>query len=244
VKRRIPYLLAPLAIGLFVLLVVRLHVPARVAALSQRALRATMGREAVPPKVDYLSATELAMLNEINQARTNPQQYAAVLEQVRQTAVDKQIKIGQKTITLQEGVGALDEAIKFLRAAQPLPALNAAKGLSLGARDHVKDLGLSGNTGHKGSDGSLPEQRVGRYGEWQTAIGENIAYNSGDAREAVVGMIIDDGVPSRGHRKNIFSSEFRVAGVAVGPPSSYGLMCVVTYAGGYADKGVATASMR
>ncbi|HYY41513.1 MAG TPA: CAP domain-containing protein [Pyrinomonadaceae bacterium] len=243
-KRRIPYLLAPLAVVLLVLIVVRLHLPARVVGLSQRALRASIGREPVPPKVDYLSAAELAMLNEINRARANPQQYAALVEQLKQTATGKQIKVGPKTITLQEGTGVLDEAISFLRAAQPLPPLSAAKGMSLGARDHARDLGLSGNTGHKGSDGSLPEQRVGRYGEWQTTIGENIAYNSGDAREAVVGMIIDDGIPSRGHRKNIFSSDFRVAGVAIGPPSSYGLMCVITYAGGYADKGATTASLR
>lgn len=243
-KRKIPYLLALPIIVLLALVALRTHLPARLAALTGRALRATIRREATPMKVDYLSPVEREVLDEMNRARANPQQYATLLEQLQQTLKGNQIKVGQKMFTLQEGAGVLDEAIRFLQAARPLPPLSPAKGLCFGARDHVKDLGLSGNTGHKGTDGSLPEQRVGRYGNWQTTIGENIAYNSGDAREAVIGMIIDDGVPSRGHRKNIFNPDFQVAGVAVGQPSSYGQMCVITYAGSYADKMEATAYMR
>ncbi len=243
-KRKIPYLLALPIIVLLALVALRTHLPARLAAVTGRALRATVSREKMPAKVDYLSAAEREVLDEMNRARANPQQYATFIVQLKQTAKGNQIKVGQKLLTLQEGAGVLDEAIKFLQVERPLPPLSPAKGMCAGARDHVKDLGMSGNTGHKGTDGSLPEQRVGRYGNWQTSIGENIAYNSGDAREAVIGMIIDDGVPARGHRKNIFNPDFQVAGVAVGQPSSYGQMCVVTYAGGYADKTEATAYMR
>lgn len=243
-KRRIPYLFALSVIMLLALVAFRTHLPARLAALTGRAMRATVRRETTPMKTDYLSPVEREVLDEMNRARANPQQYATLVEQLKQTMKGNQIKVGPKLITLQEGAGVLDEAIKFLQAARPLPPLSPAKGMCAGARDHVKDLGLSGNSGHKGTDGSLPEQRISRYGNWQTSVGENIAYNSGDAREAVIGMLIDDGVPSRGHRKNIFNPDFQVAGVAIGQPSSYGQMCVVTYAGGYADKTEATAYMR
>lgn len=243
-KRKITYLLALPIVLLLALVAWRTHLPARLVALTGRAMRATVRREAVPAQVDYLSQSERAMLDEMNRARANPAQYAAQIEQLKQTLKGNQIKVGSRMITLQEGAGVLDEAIKFLQAARPLPPLSPAKGMCAGARDHVKDLGLSGNSGHKGTDGSLPEQRISRYGNWQTSVGENIAYNSGDAREAVIGMLIDDGVPTRGHRKNIFNADFQVAGVAIGQPSSYGQMCVVTYAGGYSDKTEATAYMR
>ncbi|HEX8070575.1 MAG TPA: CAP domain-containing protein [Pyrinomonadaceae bacterium] len=246
-KQKSPFLLVPvvlLSLAIVVVVALRADLPTRLAALTERGLRMVTGREAAAPKVEFLAPAERALLDEVNYARAHPQEYAAFVEQLKQTARGNQIKIGAKTYTLQEGLGVLDEAVNFLRAQRPVAPLNAARGLCAGARDHVNDLGLTGETGHRGSDGSLPEQRIERYGSWQTTVGESIAYNSGDAREAVVGMIIDDGVPTRGHRLNIFNPAFAVAGVAWGPPTQHGLMCVITYAGGYADKGAGAAAYR
>lgn len=210
---------------------------AQFVSLSSKSLRGKVGVDVKSPKLDYLSPTEKEIIGEMNLARTNPQQYATFLEEAKKTLSGNQIRFsGMKTITLKEGASAIDEAIQFLRAAKPLPPLEVSKGMCLGAKDHVKDLGMSGSTGHKGSDGSLPDQRVNRYGMWQLAIGENIAYSSSNAREVVLGMIVDDGKPERGHRLNIFNAAHHVAGVA-GQPSPNGIICVVTYAGGFVEKG-------
>jgi uncharacterized protein YkwD len=128
------------------------------------------------------------------------------------------------------------EAIAFLRLQEPLPPLSWSDGLWLAARDHALDQGRTGATGHDGSDGSTMITRIARYGRWLQTAAENIEYGSEDAREVVIALIVDDGVPSRGHRTNIFAPTLRVMGVACGPHARYRRMCVINYAGGFATK--------
>ena len=185
----------------------------------------------------FLSSLENAVVHELNMARTAPKDYAFFLEQWKKYYDKKLLKLpGQTPILTNEGVGAVVEAIRFLRTAKPLPPLNPSKGMSSGARDHVTDQGPSGSTQHKGSDGSQPWDRVNRYGTWEKSIGENIAYGSDKARSIVMFLMIDDGVSSRGHRKNIFNPDFRVIGVACGHHATCRTVCVITFAGGYKEK--------
>jgi uncharacterized protein YkwD len=192
---------------------------------------------------DYLSPQESEIITEINLARTHPQEYVAYLEQLRKFYVGKDVKRpGEITETTSEGVGAVDEAIRFLRAAKALPPLGVAKGMCLAARDHVKDLERSDNSGHKDSDGSVTEDRLKRYGSWNRAVGENIAYSTMAAREIVVGWIIDDGTPSRGHRNAIFNANFSTTGIATGKSSTYGPLCVSVFTDGFKENPAANNS--
>ena len=185
----------------------------------------------------FLSPLENSVVHEINMARTAPKNYASLLKQYRKYYDKKILRRPEKTpILTKEGMRAVDEAIRFLRSLQPLPSLIPSKGMSSGARDHVKDQGSSGSGQHKGSDGSQPLDRVNRYGTWGKSIGENISYGSDQDRDIVMGLIMDDGVPSRGHRKIIFHSDFRVIGVACGPHPDYRTVCVMTFAGRYKEK--------
>jgi uncharacterized protein YkwD len=187
---------------------------------------------------DYsLSSLERAVLEEMNLARTNPSQYAAYLEVWRKYYKGKSFKQpGVATVETIEGAPALEEAIRYLRSAKPLPQLQVSKGMCMGAKDQSLDQGQTGDVSHQGKDKSFSWDRVARYGEWKNPVSENIAYDSGTARDIVINLIIDDGVPQRGHRLNIFNSSHIVAGVSCGRHPLFGNMCVCTFAGGFTEK--------
>jgi uncharacterized protein YkwD len=189
----------------------------------------------------FLSLLEMGIIDEMNLARTQPQAYAAFVEEYRKYYKGNQLMSPgrSKALVTFEGVAAVDEAVGFLRAARPLPALLTTRGMWLAAKDHANDLALKGISGHRGSDGSSPNARLERYGRWEGVVGENIVYEVSTAREIVIGMIIDDGTANRGHRRNIFDPNHRVAGAAVTDSSTNGARAVLTYTGGFQDKAAA-----
>lgn len=75
--------------------------------------------------------------------------------------------------------------------------------------------------------------RIERYGSWMGNIAENCNY--GDFEDgaiwAVLDLVVDDGVQSRGHRNNIFTSALKYMGAGISPHSGYGKTLVCDYAG-------------
>jgi uncharacterized protein YkwD len=184
-----------------------------------------------------LSTVERGIIAEMNRARANPPAYSKVLLNWRNRFRGKQVQLKPRLfLQTQEGTPAIDEAIRALQKTRPVSTLKFSRGLTLAARDHVRDQGNHGITGHNGRDGSNPFQRMERYGQWQTIAGENIAYGPDSAQAVVRDLIIDDGVPDRGHRTNMFQPRYRLAGVACGYHSRYRVMCSIEYAGGYRER--------
>jgi uncharacterized protein YkwD len=177
------------------------------------------------------------MLAETNLARTAPQSYAGHLRELRRQYQGKSYWLpGSAALVLtSEGVVALDEAVRFLERQAPLPALSWSEGLALAAADLVKDQGQGSETGHTGRQSGDMGERIERHGTWVKQIAENIGYGPDTARLMVMQLIIDDGVPGRGHRKNIFTPGFKVAGAACGPHASFRTMCVMEFAAGFRD---------
>ena len=184
----------------------------------------------------YLTELEAELVREHNTARTDPAAYADLLEERLQYFDGNLLRLpGQIALVTREGRAAVEEAIRFLRRARPLPPLGPSRAMSRAARDHVRDQGPSGQIGHGGTDGSGPGDRLERYGIWSGRWAENISYGHGDARHIVIQLVVDDAVPDRGHRANIFHSGLFVLGVACGRHAAYGAMCVIDYAGDYEE---------
>lgn len=195
--------------------------------LGPRAIATSAGAVPAPGMSEF----EREVLREQNLARTEPGRYANyVADWLRYYDGKVRQLPGGLRITTVEGKRGVVRAVRFLQAQDPLPPLSPSAGLTRAARDHVVDTGPKGWMGHFGSDDSEPADRIARYGKWYGRVGENITYGGTAARELVIRLIIDDGIPDRGHRENIFNPQFTLTGVAFGVHDEYGTMCVITYA--------------
>ncbi len=180
--------------------------------------------------------TASAVVREMNLARQDPAAYARLLKDVRAHYNGRFVVLpGQTKIYTHEGLGAVDEAIRFLRAAQPLQPLALSPGMCRGAADHCAEQ-AGGAIGH-----GDPASRMNRYGTWAAAWGENISYGKSSACDVVMALIIDDGLPARKHRANIFAAKFNYAGAAYGRHARYGSVCSIDFAGAYFERGGQTA---
>lgn len=186
----------------------------------------------------YLSPIEREIIAETNRLRANPAAYARELEFLSQYYSGKMLRLpGLPPIETAEGVAPVREAIAHLRRIDPLPPLSPSKGMSLAARDHVRDLVRYNVAGHYGKDGSDPSDRLSRYGTWGISNSENISYQHFEsARWHILQLLIDDGVRSRTHREELLDSESRVTGVSCAEHPSFPSVCVITYAVEYSDR--------
>lgn len=176
---------------------------------------------------------ERDILVEQDRVRQNPASYIPLLE-ARLASMDGQGRITDGCgpncrIITQEGQAAVREAIAALARQPAVPPLQPSAVVAQAAQAHAQDQ-AEGRVGHRGSDGSDPGQRLIRAGVPYTRAGENIAYGSRTGQQVVLDLIVDDGVPDRGHRTAIFSSAWSHTGAGCGPHRGYGNVCVIKYA--------------
>jgi len=189
------------------------------------------------PSPTKATAFERAVVQEMSDARVQPKVYARYLRELRPDFEGTLWKRpGRIPLRTEEGVAALDEAIAFLEAAKPIGPLRFNEGLARAARLHALDIGPRGSLEHVGADGSHLSQRLNRLGTWLGLVAENISTNETDPRQVVIQLLVDDGVPSRGHRHNLFNPDLHQAGAGEAPHRDYHTVVVIDYADGFLER--------
>lgn len=182
--------------------------------------------------VDY-EKLKKELIEEHNNVRKNPKSFVPYLEQhLKYFKGNVLYKPGEIGLVTNEGPNAVQECIDYLKAAKANPnGIEFSEPLSKAAQDHANDIGPKGLVSHVGSDKSTSSSRIERYCEWGSTMGENIDFGSYTARDVIISLLVDDGVPSRGHRKNIFNSDFKHFGFGTASHKDYGICVVLSYAG-------------
>lgn len=161
-----------------------------------------------------------SLLEKVNEIRTNPQAQASIIQT---KILDKINENGVHTewrLKYNEGKVAVQEAIDYLAAKEPVGAVTLDQGLSRSAYEHsYYQIEVIKQMTHSGPDGQGLGDRVKKYNDWKTGgIFENIVGSSSiwnTAEMVCFAWIIDDGVPTRGHRKNFFAESATKMGLGI-----------------------------
>lgn len=149
----------------------------------------------------YLSKEELQMIEEINLLRSNPKGYIQHIE----AYIDYLRQKGDWTPAVATAYELIDE----LKLTPQLNTLQPAECLFRTAQKHGMDEVRRGYTGHDGSDGSWPWDRVLRECPQIKDGNENLVGGIADPRRAVITLLVDDGIEAHGHRKTLLNPEWR-----------------------------------
>lgn len=151
----------------------------------------------------YMKSQEKAMIDEINLLRSNPVAYIPYIE----AYITRFQTSGWDAATVREEVSSANELIQELQNTLRLPTLQPYESLHQVAIKHGKDVQRQGRIGHVGSDGSWPWDRVKKMTDLSDG-GENLVGGGDDVRESVIMLLVDSGIPSRGHRNALLDSKW------------------------------------
>lgn len=93
------------------------------------------------------------------------------------------------------------------------------------AQGHAVKSGETGHVGHKDIKKRFAPLRGNPYIEWA----ENCSYGYEEAISIVITLLIDEGIETMGHRKNILNTSYNSVGVAIRPHTSYRVNCVIDF---------------
>ena len=180
------------------------------------------------------------IFNLINKFRANPRELARHLQQLKKYLdTNSNILSEPDKIQIQmvEGEEVFNEAINYLNNLRPLQPLIWEDALAQSAQEHVDDIGPKGLLLYQSSDGTEPEDRIAKYGDYVESLGENIDFGPNDALGVIVSLTLDDGEEERPHRENLFKAEYKKIGIACGPHQTEFQMCVMDLAYDFIPKG-------
>jgi len=181
-----------------------------------------------------MTKIEREMIYEINLVRSTPKVYIKILDSMLKTAKETLEQYGKgyrnysltistsekdgKTVTTtdttwhyvnEENVKAISTLIDDLKKLGHMSILKPDQRIYNAATKHVKDqIAHNWTLMHTGSDGSQPWDRILKFSPTMSFGNENIAGNSAQivtARDIVIQLLIDSGIPGYGHRYNLLN---------------------------------------
>jgi len=182
-----------------------------------------------------LSELELAIVAELNQARTNPAGYAAWLENQRQYySVENGTFVlrlpGESPQGLREGEAALISTIASLQQLEPRTPLTVSDLLTYGVQEWVNAMGSQGATGGVDVEGNDQGFYTRNYGLRRGAGFALDSYRRQQAAAIVLAWMVSDGDPARSIRQALLTPELSLIGVACGDHLTRDVMCSISIA--------------
>ena len=168
----------------------------------------------VAQDLDYLTKEEKRVVYLTNLARLDGALFA-------KTYLAKHIQ----SKNLNKSNDAISGLIEDLNKTKLDAVLTPTPKLSKASKFHAKDSGEAGYVGHDSTDGTPFSKRLRGYGI-KGAIAENCSYGYQKAEEILMQLLIDENVPSRGHRKNILNPSYKYLGVAIHKHTKWSFTCV------------------
>lgn len=158
------------------------------------------------------------VLEEINEARTKPSEYAAKLERIQSTLSGRKVKVGKHTMKIKEGSSIFDETIQYLLNIGQMEPLELCDGLSESANELLSILIIQ--EGVDMSDFNLDiydlEHRLDHFGVFFGEFSELIDYGSFDPEFVVVNFLLSDGDETRNDRHTIMNPLMKYCGITSG----------------------------
>ncbi len=148
-----------------------------------------------------MTKDEMSMVNEINLIRTNPAGYIMHIE--------KYVADLQKESGNESAIAAARELISELFRLPNLSPLQPMECIYTAAKKNGADQIRRGIADHQGSDGSMPWDRILRECPSLKDGNENLVGGPSDIRTAVIILLVDDGIPSRGHRRTLLQANWK-----------------------------------
>lgn len=170
------------------------------------------------PGIGNTQSREEEVVKLLNAVRTNPQGFL-------KSHVNSYLK--ENELTKNSYAKSL---ITDLKKCAAMGELKLSKVLSEVAQMHALDMGKAGTVGHTSSNGTTFSDRLRKKGKAGGMIAENCDYGNEEPLDIVMALLIDDGIKSLGHRKNILEPTYRWIGIAIEKHKTYRVNCVMDFA--------------
>ncbi len=169
----------------------------------------TQDMPVIEKKYRYMASREKAMIDEINLLRANPKEYIQYVEEYIQYMEKEVLSNSSMSSFYKEEIETAYELINELKTMPSLSILEPHQGVYRAAKAHGEYLYAKNIFGHIGQKGSMPWDRILAAAPNLKDGNENLVGGPNDIRQAVLILLVDTGVESRGHRKTLLDPSWQ-----------------------------------